>query len=173
MSAPSRADLFDPVAFAAGLPRIGCLIGLDLGTKTIGVALSDRTRMIASSLETVRRTKQTVDIAALLTHANTHQAAGFVLGFPVNLDGTRGPRAQATQAFARALGAASPLPILLYDERWSTVSAERALLEADTSRAKRAEKIDMVAAVIILQATLERLTVIARNAMPPTEPDRD
>jgi putative holliday junction resolvase len=155
---PAKRDYENVEAFAAALPAQGTLIGMDLGTKTIGLALSDRTRMIASALETIRRTKQTADLARLLVLAEEHQIAGFVLGYPINLDGSKGPRTQATTAFARALAVVSPLPILLYDERWSTVSAERALLEADTSRAKRATKIDMVAAVIILQATLERLS---------------
>lgn len=160
MASPAspKYDFENVEAFAAGLPERGTLIGMDLGTKTIGLALSDRTRMIASALETIWRTKQTADIARLLVLAQEQAIAGFVLGYPINLDGTKGPRAQATTAFARALALATPLPILLYDERWSTVSAERALLEADTSRAKRATKIDMVAAVIILQATLERLS---------------
>jgi putative holliday junction resolvase len=158
MSAPTARDPFDVAAFGASLPARGTLLGLDLGTKTIGIALSDRTRIIASGLETLRRTKQTADLAALQAHVAKQEAVGFVLGFPINLDGSHGPRTQATRAFARALGAVCPLPILLFDERWSTVSAERALLETDTSRAKRAEKIDMVAAVIILQAALEQLT---------------
>jgi putative holliday junction resolvase len=147
----------DVEAFAAALPPVGTLIGMDLGTKTIGLALSDRTRMIAAPLDTIRRTKQTIDLAALVAHATKHETVGFVLGYPVNLDGSKGPRVQATTAFARALALVTPLPILLYDERWSTVSAERAMLEGDASRAKRADKIDMVAAVIILQAAVERL----------------
>jgi putative holliday junction resolvase len=101
---------------------------------------------------------------ALLAHAAKHDVVGFVMGYPINLDGTKGPRTQATLAFVRALTAVSSLPILLYDERWSTVSAERAMLEADASRAKRADKIDMVAAVIILQAALERLGHLSRSA---------
>lgn len=157
MTTPARRNHEDVEIFAAALPPVGTLIGMDLGTKTIGLALSDRTRLIASSLDTIRRTKQTVDLASLLAFAAKHEVVGFVLGYPVNLDGTKGPRAQATLAFVRALAAVSPLPLLLYDERWSTVSAERAMLEADASRAKRADKIDMVAAVIILQAALERL----------------
>jgi putative holliday junction resolvase len=158
MSTPVKRNHEDVEAFAATLPKIGTLIGMDLGTKTIGLALSDRTRMIAAPLDTIRRTKQTHDLAALLAHANKHEAVGFVLGYPINLDGTKGPRTQATLAFLRAMTVVSPLPILLYDERWSTVSAERAMLEGDASRAKRADKIDMVAAVIILQAALERLS---------------
>lgn len=157
MSTPPPRDFENIAAFAAALPPRGTLLGLDLGTKTIGVAVSDMTRLIASPVETLRRIKQSVDIAALLALAAKLEAVGFVLGYPVNLDGSKGPRAQATVSFARALAAATPLPILLYDERWSTVSAERALLEADTSRAKRADRIDMIAAVFILQATIERL----------------
>lgn len=163
MTAPARHNYEDVASFAASLPAIGTLIGMDLGTKTIGLALSDRTRMIAAPLDTIRRTKQTADLAELLAHAAKQETVGFVLGYPVNLDGTKGPRVQATMAFVRALKTVSPLPILLYDERWSTVSAERAMLEGDASRAKRADKIDMVAAVIILQAALERLGHLART----------
>lgn len=160
--APPRADFHDVAAFLAALPPRGPLIGLDVGTKTLGLALSDITRIVASGLETIRRKKLGIDLEALFGHADRHGVVGFVIGFPVNLDGSRGPRAQATHAFARSLAAATPRPILLWDERWSTVSAERALLEADTSRAKRADKIDMVAAVIILQGALERLGNMTR-----------
>jgi putative holliday junction resolvase len=164
MPQPVRSNLEDATAFVAALPARGTLIGMDLGTKTIGLSLSDRTRMIAAPLTTIRRTKQSFDIAELLSHAAKQETVGFVLGLPVNLDGSRGPRVQATMAFARALATATSLPILLYDERWSTISAERAMLEADTSRAKRADKIDMVAAVIILQAALERLSNLRGTA---------
>lgn len=144
-------------AFAALLPASGVLLGMDLGTKTIGLALSDRTRMIASPLETIRRVKQTADLEQVKAIVAKFEVTGFVLGLPVNMDGSRGPRAQATGSFSRALLAAQPLPLLLWDERLSTVAAERALLEADTSRAKRAEAIDKVAAGIILQGALDRM----------------
>jgi len=135
----------------------GRLIGIDLGTKTIGLALSDVTRTIASSLETLKRTKFTPDAARLLDLAAEHAIAGLVLGLPANLDGTEGPRAQATRAFARNLNAISLLPILLWDERLTTAAAERMLIEADTSRKRRAELIDKLAATLILQGALDRM----------------
>ena len=144
-------------AFVAALPPTGALLGMDLGTKTIGLAISDRTRMIASPLETVRRVKQSLDIEQVKTIVAKLEVVGFVLGYPINMDGTKGPRTQATGSFARALIAALPLPLLLWDERLSTVAAERALLEADTSRAKRALSIDKIAAGIILQGALDRM----------------
>ena len=144
-------------AFVAALPPAGALLGMDLGTKTIGLAISDRTRMIASPLETVRRVKQTTDIEQVKAIVAKLEVVGFVLGYPINMDGTKGPRTQATGSFARALIAALPVPLLLWDERLSTVAAERALLEADTSRAKRALSIDKIAAGIILQGALDRM----------------
>ena len=157
-----KADFHDWTAFAGALPAVGVLMGLDVGTKTIGLALSDRTRLVASGLDTIQRRKFTLDAASLLDHAARHEVVGFVLGDPLNMDGSRGPRAQATLAFARNLAALTPLPILLWDERLSTVAAERALLEADTSRAKRALSIDKIAAGIILQGALERLGNMTR-----------
>jgi putative Holliday junction resolvase len=147
----------DPAAFAAALPPSGALIGLDLGTKTIGVAVSDTARRIASPLETIRRTRFTADAARLLTLADGRAIAGIVLGLPRNMDGSEGPRAQSTRAFARNLAALTPLPIAFWDERLSTVAAERALLEADASRRRRAAVIDHVAAGFILQGLLDRL----------------
>jgi putative holliday junction resolvase len=149
-------DFHDLPGFTAALPLRGCLVGIDVGTKTLGLALSDTTRIIASGLETIRRTKLNPDLARLATLSALHSVAGYVIGYPINMDGNKGPRAQATEAFARSLRQVTPLPILLWDERFSTAAAERALLEADTSRAKRAEKIDMVAATIILQSALDR-----------------
>lgn len=147
-----------PAAFAAALlPRRG-LLGLDLGTVTIGVATSDRLLTASTPLETLRRTKFTDDAARLLALAAKHESAGFVLGLPLNMDGTEGPRAQSTRAFARNLERLTPLPITFWDERLSTVAAERALLEADTSRKRRAEVIDAVAASYILQGLLDRLS---------------
>lgn len=133
------------------------LIGIDLGTRTIGLALSDVTRMIASPLETIARVKFSVDVRRLLALAGEHAIAGLVLGLPANLDGSEGPRAQSTRAFARNLNALTALPVLLWDERLSTQAAERTLLEADQSRKRRAEVIDKLAATIILQGALDRM----------------
>lgn len=143
--------------FAAALPRQAALAGVDLGTKTIGVAVSDRLRMVASPLRTLRRTKFTEDAAALLAILAEREIGGLVLGLPRNMDGTEGPRCQSTRAFARNLARLSDLPITFWDERLSSVAAERALLEADTSRKRRSEVIDHVAAGIILQGLLDRL----------------
>jgi putative holliday junction resolvase len=147
-------------AFAAGLPERAPLIGIDAGTKTFGLALSDFTRTIASPLKVIRRTKFKEDAADLLATAAEHKIGGFVLGLPTNLDGTSGPRVQATRAFARNLNALSELPILLWDERLSTAAAERTLLEADASRRRRAQVIDKLAATIILQGALDRMRTI-------------
>ncbi len=138
-------------------------MGLDLGTKTIGVAVSDTQRSVATPLETIRRTKFTGDAAGLIDIVGKRSIAGIVLGLPLNMDGTRGPRAQSTEAFARNLEKLTSLPIGFWDERLSTVAAERALLEADTSRKRRAEVIDHVAASYILQGFLDRLAHLARE----------
>ncbi|MFD1882247.1 Holliday junction resolvase RuvX [Paracoccus pacificus] len=152
---------FDEIAdFAAALPRSGALAGLDLGTKTIGVAVSDGLRHVASPLKVIRRSKFTADAAELLQIAKDRGLAGLVLGLPRNMDGSEGPRAQSTRAFARNLERLTPLPITFWDERLSTVAAERALLEADTSRRRRAEVIDQVAAGYILQGALDRLSYL-------------
>jgi putative holliday junction resolvase len=151
-------------AFAAGLPLHGRLMSLDVGTKTIGVAISDTTRLVASGLETVMRTKFGADADHLAGLVKTHAIAAIVIGLPTSLDGTAGPRVQSTRAFASNLGPRLQLPMLLWDERLSTVAAERALLEADTSRRRRKEVIDKVAAVIILQGALERLREMGRVA---------
>jgi putative Holliday junction resolvase len=140
------------------------LLGLDLGTKTIGVALSDVTRTIASPVETIRRTKFRADAARLLALAEEHGAGGFVLGLPRNLDGSEGPRAQATRAFARSLNALSPLPVLLWDERLTTAAAERMLVAADASRKRRGEVINHVAATLILQSALDRMKGLERRS---------
>lgn len=147
----------DMADFAAALPRMGALAGLDLGTKTIGVAVSDGLRQVASPLTVIRRRKFTLDAADLLRVAADRGLVGLVLGLPRNMDGSEGPRAQSTRAFARNLAALTELPIGFWDERLSTVAAERALLEADTSRRRRAEVIDQVAAGYILQGALDRL----------------
>lgn len=143
--------------FAPALPRHGALAGLDLGTKTIGVAVSDRMRSVATPLETIKRRKFTQDAEALLAILAAREIKGLVLGLPRNMDGSEGPRAQSTRAFARNITRLWQGPIGFWDERLSTVAAERALLEADTSRARRAEVIDHVAAGYILQGALDRL----------------
>lgn len=142
---------------AARLPARGALIGLDLGTKTIGVAASDPDRKIAAGVTTVARTSFTADAKALLALASERAAAGFVLGLPINMDGSEGPRAQSTRAFARNLAKLTDLPIALWDERLSTAAVERGLIEADMSRRRRAEVIDQHAAAFILQGALDRL----------------
>lgn len=148
----------------AGMLRFGDqLIGLDVGTKTVGVALSDGMRMSASPLQTVRRKKFTPDVAAIFAMTSGRQIGGVVIGLPVHMSGEEGPRSESSRAFARNLSRISPLPIVLWDERMSTVAAERAMLEADASRKKRAEAIDSVAASIILQGALARLDILARQ----------
>ena len=150
--------------FAANLPPVRALAGLDLGTATIGVAVSDALLTVATPLETIRRKKFTLDAEKLLSITNHRNIGGIVLGLPVNMDGSEGPRAQATRAFARNLTRLTDLPITFWDERLSTVAAERALLEADTSRKRRAEVIDHVAAGFILQGLLDRLGHLRRQA---------
>lgn len=151
----------DAAEFAAALAPRTPLMGLDLGTKTIGVAVSDNTRRIASPLKVIRRTKFTADAASLAALVGERGIGGIVLGLPRNMDGSEGPRAQSARAFARNLTGVLPLPVALWDERLSTVEAERALLAADTSRRRRAEVIDQVAAGIILQGFLDRLAHLA------------
>ena len=142
---------------AALLPARGALIGLDLGSKTIGVAASDPDRRLATAVETVARKRFSVDARRLLDLAAARRAVGFVLGLPVNMDGTEGARAQSTRAFARNLEKLTPLPIALWDERWSTAAVERELIAADASRARRKAVIDQHAAAYILQGALDRL----------------
>ncbi|HEY6859608.1 MAG TPA: Holliday junction resolvase RuvX [Pseudolabrys sp.] len=145
------------VEVAAHLPVRGALIGLDLGTKTIGVAASDPQRKLATGVETIARKAFTADARRVLTLAAERSAVGFVLGLPINMDGSEGPRAQSTRAFARNLGRLTELPIALWDERLSTAAVERELIAADVSRAKRAAVIDQHAAAFILQGALDRL----------------
>jgi len=140
------------------------IAGLDLGTVTIGVAVSDLLRQVASPLETVKRRKFTLDAARLIEIAQARNLGGLVLGLPLNMDGSEGPRCQSTRAFARNLERLTPLAITFWDERLSTVAAERALLEADTSRKRRAEVIDHVAAGYILQGLLDRLNHMRMQA---------
>ncbi len=143
--------------FAAALAPMSALMGLDLGEKTIGVAVSDRMRGVATPLETVRRKKFTLDSARLIEIVTAREIGGIVLGLPRNMDGTEGPRCQSTRAFARNLTRLTDLPIGFWDERLSTVAAEKALLEADTTRKRRGQVIDHVAAGYILQGALDRL----------------
>lgn len=156
------AIIEDFAEFFAALPPARGLAGLDLGTKTIGVAVSDSLLSIATPLQTIRRVKFGADASALLEITTARNLAGIVIGLPRNMDGSEGPRCQSTRAFARNLAQLTPLPITFWDERLSTVAAERALLEADTSRAKRAAVIDHVAAGIILQGALDRIAVLRR-----------
>ena len=142
----------------------GPLLGIDLGTKTIGVAVSDATRMTATPIETIRRTKFTADAARLEELIAGRAVAGLVLGLPRNMDGSEGPRAQSTRAFARNLARRMESPIAFWDERLSTVAVERTLLEADASRKRRGLVIDKLAAAYILQGALDRLATIAREA---------
>lgn len=133
------------------------LLGLDLGTKTIGIAVSDVMCTVATPVETLKRKKFTIDAEHLLALAEREDAAAFVLGLPINMDGSEGPRAQSTRAFARNLSQKTDIPIVFWDERLSTSAVTRTLLEADSSRAKRAEVVDKMAAAYILQGALDRL----------------
>lgn len=143
--------------FAAALKPNRAIAGLDYGDKTIGVAISDLRRMVATPTEIIRRVKFTEDAARLLEIVRARDIHGLILGLPLNMDGSEGPRVQSTRAFARNLARLTDLPIFFWDERLSTVAAERALLEADTSRKRRKEVIDAVAAGYILQGALDRM----------------
>lgn len=145
---------------APTLPPSALLMGLDLGTKTIGLAVSDLGRRIASPLAVLARTKFSADVQALSRQMETHGPAALVLGLPINMDGSEGPRAQATRAFARNLAKHIEIPIVLWDERLSTVAVTRTLLEANTSRKRRGEVVDKMAAAYILQGALDRLARI-------------
>lgn len=149
--------------FLDALPEHGALIGLDLGEKTIGVAISDTFRSVATPFETIRRKKFTLDAARLQEIIADRSVTGLVLGLPFNMDGSEGPRCQSTRAFARNFSRLNDLPIGFWDERLSTVAAERALLEADTTRKRRAEVIDNVAAAYILQGVLDRIAHLKRH----------
>ena len=147
-------SLIDAVAH---WPERGALVGLDLGTKTIGVAVSDADRRLATGVENIQRTAFKADAARVLAIAAERNAVGFVLGLPINMDGSEGPRAQSTRAFARNFSKLTDLAIGLWDERLSTVAVERELIGMDMSRARRAEVIDEHAAMFILQGALDRL----------------
>ena len=154
------AQILPLIQAAALWPARGALIGLDLGTKTIGVAVSDPDRKLATGIETVARTTFTKDAARLLALASERQVCGFILGLPINMDGSEGPRAQSTRAFARNFSKLTDLAIALWDERLSTVAVERELIGMDMSRAKRAKVIDENAAIFILQGALDRLATL-------------
>lgn len=147
----------DAAEFAPALPETGGLLGLDLGTKTIGIATSDPERRIASPVKTLKRTKFSTNSEELKALIAERGSCGLVLGLPINMDGTSGPRAQSSRTFARNLSKALELPVLLWDERLSTVAMERELISLDTSRRRRAEVIDEMAATFILQGALDRL----------------
>jgi putative Holliday junction resolvase len=152
------------VEAAAHWPARGALIGLDLGTKTIGVAVSDPDRKLATAVETIARTAFTADAQRVLALAAERSVVGFVLGLPLNMDGSEGPRAQSTRAFARNFAKLTELPIALWDERLSTVAVERDLIAANVSRAKRAAVIDQHAAIFILQGALVRLANLQKRS---------
>ncbi len=149
--------LLDLPAFAAALPRAGAVLGLDPGEKRIGVAVSDTTRMIASSLGTIARVKFAADAQAILTFYDGRQCIGFVIGLPLNMDGSSGPAAQSARAFARNLLALREAPLLLWDERLSTSAVTRTLIEADASRKRRGEVVDKMAAAYMLQGALDAM----------------
>ena len=149
------------------LPIKARLIGVDLGTKTIGLALSDVERRIATPLLTIARTKFSTDAERLIGEIVRFKCVALIVGLPLSLDGTDGPRAQATRAFVRNFGEKSPTPVAFWDERFSTAAVERALIANDVSRARRAEVIDKMAAAYILQGALDRLAAIAANNSPP------
>jgi putative Holliday junction resolvase len=155
------APVLPLVEAAPHLPPRGALIGLDLGTKTIGVAASDPDRRLAAGVEKVARKSFTADAARVLALAGERKAVGFVLGLPINMDGSEGPRAQSARAFARNLSKLTELPIALWDERLSTAAVERELIAADMSRDRRAEVIDQHAAAYILEGALDRLARLA------------
>jgi putative Holliday junction resolvase len=139
------------------LPPVGALLGLDPGTKTVGIAVSDGARIAATPLETVKRSKFKADAERIFALYDDRQCTGIVLGMPINMDGTSGPRAQSVRAFARNLLNIRDVPLAFWDERLSTVAVERTLLEADTRRSRRREVIDKMAAAYILQGALDRL----------------
>ncbi|MEM8574164.1 MAG: Holliday junction resolvase RuvX [Pseudomonadota bacterium] len=151
------AEPFPIEEFALKLQPGARLLGFDLGTKTIGLALSDVTRAIATPYETLRRTKFTADAKSLASIVDKEGVGGLVIGLPLNLDGTEGPRAHSTRAFARNLAQHMDLPMAFWDERLSTAAVERHLIEADASRKRRAEVVDRMAAAYILQGALDRM----------------
>ena len=158
------APVLPLIEAATHWPQRGALIGLDLGTKTIGVAVSDPDRRLATGVETIQRKTFTSDATRLLAIAGERKAVGFILGLPINMDGSEGPRAQSTRAFARNLTKLTDHAIGLWDERLSTVAVERELIGMDMSRAKRAKVIDEHAAIFILQGALDRLAALNQSS---------
>jgi len=152
----------DTAEFAAALPEAGKLAGLDVGTRTIGLAICDAGWHFAGPAETIRRSKFTKDLEALKVFLSREHAVGLVVGLPLSMDGSDSPRTQSVRAFARNL-APLDLPILLWDERWSTQAVERAMIDADVSRARRAEKVDALAAAHILQGAIDALANLANG----------
>ena len=159
-------EIIDLPDLAARLPRHARLFGLDLGTKTIGIAMSDVERRIATPLETIRRVKYSLDVKKLFDLATSFDIRALVIGLPLNMDGTEGPRAQATRSFVRNLAQHTTLPVTFWDERLSTAAVTRTLIEQDASRAKRAEVVDRMAAAYILQGVLDRLATMERQKGP-------
>lgn len=160
-------SIVELAGLAETLPDYAALIGLDLGTKTIGVAISDLGRRMASPLVLIHRQKFTADAEALVKIATSREAAAIVIGLPLNMDGSEGPRSQATRAFVRNLLPKIDIPVAFWDERLSTVAVTRTLIEADTSRKRRAELVDKMAAAFILQGALDRLDRLRRDREPP------
>ena len=154
------------LAFMESVSRGARLFGLDLGTKTIGIAMSDVECSLATPLETIKRVKFTPDVGKVRALAERFGVGGIVMGLPLNMDGTEGPRSQATRAFVRNMKPLLPLPVLFWDERLTTMAATRMLIDADASRAKRAEVIDKVAASYILQGALDRYHRLQPDAEP-------
>ena len=152
------------IAFIDGLSPRARLMGIDLGTKTIGLALSDVEKRIATPLETIKRVKFTPDVQQIKALVERYDVGGLVFGLPLNMDGSEGPRSQATRAFVRNLKPLLPLPVLFWDERMSTMVVTRTLLDADASRAKRADAVDKMAAAYILQGALDRYERMAADA---------
>ena len=152
----------DPAAFRDVLPTGGRLVGLDVGTKTIGLALCDAGWSFASPAETIRRSKFTADLELLKRFVAKEGVKGLVIGLPLSMDGSDSPRTQSTRAFARNVDAPLALPILLWDERWSTQAVERAMIDADLSRARRADLVDKLAAAHILQGAIDALAYLPR-----------
>jgi len=156
MTPPPLGVTASSAEFRAALPEGGALLGLDLGTQTIGTAFADAGWRFASPGKTLKRGKFGADKEALSALIRERSIRGIVIGLPLNMDGSEGPRSQSSRAYARNL-AALGLPVLLWDERWSTMGAERGLIEQDMSRAKRAERIDSAAAAVILQGAIDAL----------------
>jgi putative Holliday junction resolvase len=154
---PKTPQIIELAELCSRIGHLQRLIGIDLGTKTIGLALTDVERRLATPLETIVRTKFSKDAARLIELAETFNVAAFIIGMPLNMDGTEGPRAQSTRAFIRNLGPLTTRPFVFWDERLSTAAVTRSLIEQDVSRGKRAEVIDRMAAAYILQGALDRL----------------